>query len=82
MTRYYFDMRDGDGLVPDEEGIDLPDLRSVQIEAARSLADMARDAVYPIPPMSETHRMVIEVRDDQGPVMDVKFSFALEKVIR
>ncbi|MHC2257144.1 hypothetical protein ACVILK_006836 [Bradyrhizobium embrapense] len=82
MTRYYFDMQDGDGLVPDEEGIDLPDLRAVQIEAAKSLADMARDAVYPIPPTAETHRLVIEVRDDRGPVMDVKFSFALEKVIR
>ncbi|WP_309142534.1 DUF6894 family protein [Bradyrhizobium sp. sGM-13] len=45
MRRYYFDLRDGDDLAPDEEGLDLPNIERVQEEAARSLADMARDAV-------------------------------------
>jgi hypothetical protein len=42
MPRYYFDIRDGEDLYPDEEGLDLPDLRSAEVEAATSLAMMAR----------------------------------------
>ena len=42
LKRYYFDLRDGNGLAPDEEGVELPDIESVQEEAALSLADMAR----------------------------------------
>ena len=45
MPRYYFDLRDGDDLAVDEEGVELRDMELVQEEAARSLADMARDAV-------------------------------------
>mgnify|MGYP001119505958 CR=1 FL=1 len=45
MPRYYFDLRDGDDLSLDEEGLALPSIDRVQDEAARSLADMARDAV-------------------------------------
>jgi hypothetical protein len=36
---YYFDTRHGDLLIPDEEGIDLPNLGEVRLEAARSLVD-------------------------------------------
>ena len=43
MARYYFDLRDGDDLVPDDEGLELSCFARVQEEAARSLADMARD---------------------------------------
>jgi hypothetical protein len=49
MSRYYFDMRQDDEIVSDEEGLELLTIESVQEEAARSLADMARDAV-------QTHR--------------------------
>jgi hypothetical protein len=42
MRRYYFDLREGDDLAPDEEGLELPSIEQVQEEAARSLADMAR----------------------------------------
>ena len=45
MQRYYFDMRDGNDILPDDEGLELGSLEAVQEEAARSLADMARDAI-------------------------------------
>ena len=45
MTRYYFDLMDSDGIVTDDEGMELPSMQRVQEEAARSLAGMARDAV-------------------------------------
>ncbi|WP_312016827.1 DUF6894 family protein [Bradyrhizobium japonicum] len=44
MSRYYFDLLDGDALAIDDEGLELSDTRRVQAEAAKSLADMARDA--------------------------------------
>ena len=45
MARYYFDMREGDQIAPDEEGMELRTMEAVQEEAARTLADMARDAI-------------------------------------
>jgi hypothetical protein len=45
MPRYYFDMREGDEIAPDDEGMELHTIEAVQEEAARSLADMARDAI-------------------------------------
>ena len=72
MHRYYFDLRDDRGLFVDHEGLHCRDLKAVQTEAARTLADMARDAVRTAtdPP---PHMMSIEVRDDGGPVMQISF---------
>lgn len=78
MTRYYFDIREGDDLARDEEGLDLSTLQAVQEEAARSLADMARDAVRGEPD-GAAHDMAVEVRDADGPVMQVKFSFRVDR---
>ena len=38
-------MRDVDGVVPDEEGMDLATMKAVQQEAAQALAYMVRDAI-------------------------------------
>ena len=78
MARYYFDMRDGQGLFADEEGLECPDLDAVQKEAARSLADMARDSIYEAAD-AQIHRMTIEVRDGSGPVMKVAFLFEVTR---
>ena len=79
MPRYYFDLRDGVELAVDEEGLELNSLQSVQAEAAKSLADMARDAVHSST-STNAHSMAIEVRDEIGPVMQVRFTFEVEKV--
>lgn len=81
MTRYYFDIREGDNFAPDEEGLELSTLQAVQEEAARSLADMARDAVRGEPD-GAAHDMSIEVRDADGPVMEVKFGFRVNRMQR
>jgi hypothetical protein len=80
MPRYYFDLLDGNDLAVDEEGLELSDLRAVQAEAAKSLADMTRDAVHIFSPVSGTRHMAIEVRDEAGLVMQVKFTFEVEKL--
>ena len=80
MHRYYFDMRDENGLAVDQEGMELRDIGAVQEEAALSLADMARDEVRkPSSARNPNHRMAIEVRDDNGPVLQVKFTFEIDK---
>lgn len=78
MPRYYFDMREGSEIAPDEDGLELSTIEAVQEEAARSLADMVRDAVRKHND-GAGHRMAIDVRDDKGPVLQVKFTFEIER---
>ena len=78
MPRYYFDMRDGNGVVPDEEGMELTTMKAVQQEAAQALAYMVRDAIgeHPNGPLGP---MMIEVRDDGGPVLQLNFHFSIDR---
>ena len=78
MARYYFDLCDQHGAALDEEGLELSNVRAVQAEAAKSVGDMAREAIASAPATGRPQRMAIEVRDAGGPVMQVTFSFAIE----
>ena len=79
MPRYYFDIRENDTLVVDEEGLELPDLRAAEIEAAASLGHMARDAL----PGAERHHMAIEVRTVQdGGVFKATFLFETARLLQ
>ncbi len=77
MALYYFDLIDEDGSSFDEEGLELSSLRAAQAEAARALADLARDAM--LTGQSKRH-MAIEVRDINGPVMQVRFDFEVQQL--
>ena len=77
MGRYYFDLRDSEGLAVDEEGLELQDFAAVQEEAALSLADAARDGLRRSD--GELNQISIEVRTDAGSVMRVNFSFNFER---
>jgi hypothetical protein len=74
MTRYYFDLRDGDIFIEDAEGLDLVDIAEAQIEAAEFLGDMVKDismreakpAGYP---------MSVEVRQANEIVLILGFTF-------
>ena len=81
MRRYFFDVSDAHGVIPDdEEGMVLSTLDAVQDEAARALADMARDEVRATNGNGLTRDLAIEVRDDNGAVMRVKFTFQIERL--
>lgn len=72
VTRFYFDISDGDANIPDEEGLQMPDAKAAEIEAANSLADVIRDAALTgrLAPLS------IEVFDeDREPVFRVSVEF-------
>jgi hypothetical protein len=78
MTLYYFDLRDGDEIAVDEEGLELRDLSAVQEEAARALAGLSWDAVRNFKG-AQSRGMAIEVRDELGPVMQVRFTFEIAR---
>jgi hypothetical protein len=75
MPRYYFDLLDGEDLVKDEEGMDLPNISSAQIEATEFLTDMVEDiATRQSNPLG--YLMSIEVRDSEGPLFVLSFTFS------
>jgi uncharacterized protein DUF6894 len=71
MTRYYFDIRDGEFFYPDDEGLELTDQTAAEVEAAKSLADLAKN----LAPLDERHHMAVEVRTSAGPVFQAAFIF-------
>lgn len=77
MPIYYFDFREGSALAIDEVGMELRDMRAAQGEAARALAGIAWDAMRV--DGAQGQQMVIEVRDAQGPVMNLKFSYEIAR---
>lgn len=76
MKRYFFDYRDGDVLVVDEEGLALPSVRAAQTEAVRSLAELVKDSGADA---ISTGLQAIEVRDEAGPLLDVSFVFKFQR---
>lgn len=76
MPRYFFDIRNGQDLYPDEEGLELADQRTAEIEAAMSLAGLAKD----LPPLDEPEHMAIEVRTQEGPVFQAAFIFEITRL--
>ena len=60
MPRFYFDTTDGDALIEDETGLELSDLDEAKAEAARALADLARDVL----PASEVRELAVNVKDE------------------
>jgi len=80
MRRYFFDIREGDEFIPDEEGEELSDLDAVQDEAARALADMAKDGLRARHRNGSPRHLAIEVRDEFGPVMLATFSFEIKRL--
>jgi hypothetical protein len=74
-VRYYFDHRDLDGLVVDDEGVELRSMVAVQKEATDSMTDALREILrWPIRP----GEISIEVRDEKGQVMCIRFSIEME----
>ena len=80
MPLYYFDSRDGDEFVFDNEGTDLSSMDEVQNEAAYALADVLRDQLRAANGNALARHLVVEVRDNGGPVLHARFSFEAQRV--
>lgn len=71
MPRYFFDSRDNDGFILDDAGLEFPDIEAVKVQAAKALAELARDVIAG----SVRRHLSIEVRDEQGPVLIAMMMF-------
>lgn len=74
MTRYYFDLRDGDTFIKDAEGLDLLGIAEAQIEAAEFLGDMLKD-ISMREEKKAGHPMCVEVRQENEVVLILGFTF-------
>jgi hypothetical protein len=71
MALYFFDTRDNDAFIEDDVGVELHDLEAVKVQAALSLAELARDVL----PGNLKRTLTVEVRDERQPVMLAKLHF-------
>ena len=78
MSRYHFDVRDGNEFTLDDEGLELFSIQTAQDEAARSIADMARDSIRKHCD-GFSRDLAVEVRDENGPVLQVKLTFVVDR---
>jgi hypothetical protein len=62
MSRYFFDLHNGDGPTLDEEGQEMTSRASVAMEVARILGDIARDEM----PDTQNGTIALTVRDESG----------------
>ena len=78
MPRFFFDLkRNGDSATQDEEGLTLLDVAAAQIEAAKSLADFAKEVI------GRTFiqdRLTVVVRDDSGPLLEAALTFQASRL--
>jgi hypothetical protein len=75
MPRYYFDIRDDNDTFVDHEGMELADLKTAQVEAAQSLADLAEELL----PTAARRMLAVEVRSDEGPVLSASITYELTR---
>lgn len=71
MPIYFFDSRDNETFIEDDEGLEYGELEVVKVSAAKALAELARDVI----PSCHKRELAIEVRDVHGPVLIAKMTF-------
>ena len=77
MPLFYFDVREGVRFVPDDTGVELPDLGAAEREAAESAASIGRDLL----PKGVARSVTVEVRNTHGQrVLTATVTLALDRV--
>ena len=75
MPRFYFDIREGNRLVPDEDGLEFPTVNEARDDASRTLGQMMKEAM----PDGQHHDLAVEVRgDDKRPLLKVQITFEVQ----
>jgi hypothetical protein len=68
MGRFYFHLRAGDGLIRDDEGIDLPDSAAARHEAILDARELLAEAIKDgKPPVSDA----FVIMDEVGRTVDI-----------
>ena len=77
MPLFYFDVREGVRFVPDDTGLEFPDLGAAEREAAEAAASIGRDLL----PTGCARSVTVEVRNTHGQrVVTATVTLALDRV--
>ena len=77
MPLFYFDVREGVRFVPDDTGLEFPDLGAAEREAAETAASIGRDLL----PKGVARSVTVEVRNTHGQrVATATVTLALDRV--
>jgi len=71
MPRFFFDFDGANGTTRDEDGEEMSDMEAARHEAMAALGEAGRDFTR----QGADGRLVINVRDDRGPVLSVSATF-------
>ena len=74
MTRYFFDVREGEFIAPDEEGMALRSAQEALQIARVAAAEIASDVL----PAGKTDRVTVEIRDESKRIGRVTLSVQTE----
>ncbi|MBA8903031.1 MULTISPECIES: hypothetical protein [unclassified Phyllobacterium] len=75
MSRYYFDLHNGDGRFIDEDGVEMKSREDVTKQASRILLDIARDEI----PEAGRGIASISIRDSKSkPIGLISLTFVTE----
>ena len=74
-TRFYFDIRNGEELYADRQGIELRDEETAAHEAMQSLLSIAKDN----PSLDKQRLLAFEVRTDEGPLFQVSLDLGITR---
>ena len=67
MARFYFDFHDANGILRDDDGEELPSAIIARKVALETIGQTVKDLTF----RHDGARVVIEVRDGEGPVLRV-----------
>lgn len=77
MPLFFFDVREGVRFVPDERGLELPDIGAAEQEAAEAAAEIGRDLL----PRGTARSVTVEVRNEDGKrVITATVALAVDRV--
>ena len=77
MSRYYFDTREGQKFMLDEEGLEFDSVEAAEYEAACAATEMGRDHL----PKGESRAVTVDVRnEDRQRMLTVTVSIEIDRV--
>jgi hypothetical protein len=78
MPLFYFDVREGQRFVPDDVGLEYPDIDRAERAAAEAAAEMGRDLL----PNSDAREVTIEVKNEHRQrVITVSVAMHIDRVL-
>ena len=77
MPRFYFDVREGETFIEDEDGFVFPGLDEAEQEAIQAVVSMGKDRL----PRGDTREVTVEVRgEDKKRVLTVGVHLIIDRV--